>query len=68
MCSGYNTARNILDTGEFVINLVPERLVQMMNITAVNAPAGTDELALADLRRGGRIISKGVAFDLHAIL
>jgi len=44
-----DTARNIIDTGEFVINLVPERLVQAMNVTAIDAPRGLDELALAGL-------------------
>ena len=44
-----DTASNIMATGEFVVNLVPERLVQAMNITAVDAPAGVDELALAGL-------------------
>ncbi|MFK7752741.1 MAG: flavin reductase family protein [Sedimentitalea sp.] len=44
-----DTAKNILDTGEFVINLVPERLVEAMNVTALNAPRGTDELAIAGL-------------------
>ncbi len=44
-----DTARNILDTEEFVVNLVPERLVGAMNVTAVDAPRGVDELALADL-------------------
>jgi len=44
-----DTATNILETGEFVINLVPERLVQQMNLTAADAPRGVDELALAGL-------------------
>lgn len=44
-----DTARNILDTGEFVINLVPERLVEKMNITSVDAPTGVNELELAGL-------------------
>lgn len=44
-----DSARNILDTGEFVVNLVPERLVEAMNITAVDAPRGMDELKLAGL-------------------
>ncbi len=44
-----DTAANILATGEFVINLVPERLVQAMNLTAADAPRGVDELALAGL-------------------
>lgn len=44
-----DTALNILETGEFVVNLVPERLVQAMNLTAADAPRGVDELALAGL-------------------
>lgn len=44
-----DTARNILDTAEFVVNLVPERLVTAMNLTAIDAPQGVDELALAGL-------------------
>ena len=40
-----DTALNILETGEFVVNLVPERLVQAMNLTSVDAPRGVDELA-----------------------
>lgn len=44
-----DTARIILETGEFVVNLVPERLVEAMNLTAVDAPEGVDELALAGL-------------------
>lgn len=44
-----DSAANILATGEFVVNLVPERLVEAMNITAVNAPTGLDELELAEL-------------------
>ncbi len=44
-----DTARNIMETGEFVVNLVPERLVEAMNVTAVDAPTGTDELRLAGL-------------------
>lgn len=44
-----DSARNILEQGEFVVNLVPYALAEAMNITAVDAPAGTDELALAGL-------------------
>lgn len=44
-----DSARNILETGEFVINLVPERLVAAANQTSINAPFGVDELALAGL-------------------
>lgn len=44
-----DTSQNILDTGEFVVNLVPERLVQKMNLTSADAPRGVDELAFAGL-------------------
>ncbi len=44
-----DTSRNILDGGEFVVNLVPDALAPQMNITAVDAPAGVDELELAGL-------------------
>lgn len=65
-----DTASNIMATGEFVVNLVPERLVQAMNITAVDAPAGVDELALAGLEtlpslhiKPPRIAASPVAFE-----
>lgn len=44
-----DTATNIHATGEFVVNLVPEALVEQMNVTAVDAPRGIDELKLAGL-------------------
>jgi len=44
-----DTLANIRTRGEFVINMVPEELAQAMNLTAINAPAGTDESALAGL-------------------
>ena len=65
-----DTAKNILDTGEFVINLVPERLVETMNITAIDAPNGINELELAGLSthasvhiRPPRIAESPVAFE-----
>jgi flavin reductase (DIM6/NTAB) family NADH-FMN oxidoreductase RutF len=44
-----DTARNILATAEFVVNLVPHALARAMNLTAIDAPSGVDELALAGL-------------------
>jgi flavin reductase (DIM6/NTAB) family NADH-FMN oxidoreductase RutF len=44
-----DTARNILETGEFVVNLVPEALAEAMNATSIDAPHGTSEFALAGL-------------------
>ena len=65
-----DSARNILDTGEFVVNLVPERLVEAANITSIDAPRGVDELALAGLAttasvhiKPPRISDSPVAFE-----
>ena len=44
-----DTCQNILDTGEFVVNLVNVAMAAAMNETCVNAPAGVDEMALAGL-------------------
>lgn len=72
-----DTARNILQTGEFVVNLVTESVAQAMNLTSIAAPAETDELALADLDvtasvkiRPPRITASPVAFEcrLHTPL
>jgi flavin reductase (DIM6/NTAB) family NADH-FMN oxidoreductase RutF len=45
-----DTLTNIRTQGEFVVNLVPEELAQAMNVTATNAPRGTDETELAGLK------------------
>lgn len=44
-----DTLSNIVTTGQFVVNLVDEVLVEAMNITAANFPAHTDEFAAAKL-------------------
>jgi flavin reductase (DIM6/NTAB) family NADH-FMN oxidoreductase RutF len=44
-----DSARNILDTGEFVVNLVTRSVASAMNLTSVEAPSDVDEIALADL-------------------
>jgi flavin reductase (DIM6/NTAB) family NADH-FMN oxidoreductase RutF len=44
-----DTARNIRRTGEFVINMVTEDLIQQMNITATDFPAEVNELEMAGL-------------------
>ncbi len=44
-----DTARNILDTREFVVNLVPRVAAEAMNLTSIDAPPEIDELALAKL-------------------
>lgn len=45
-----DTARNILDSGEFVVNLVPEHLAQAMNLTCMNAPSEVSEMEIAGLQ------------------
>lgn len=69
-----DTALNILETGEFVVNLVPERLVQAMNLTAADAPRGVDELQLAGLATlpsdhvaPPRIAESPVAFECRVL-
>lgn len=44
-----DTGRNILATGEFVVNLVSENVAAAMNLTCIDAPPGVNELELADL-------------------
>lgn len=69
-----DTALNILETGEFVVNLVPERLVQAMNLTAADAPRGVDELQLAGMATlpsthitPPRIAESPVAFECRVL-
>lgn len=42
-----DTLANVLETGEFVVNVVTEALAEAMNRSAVDAPRGVDEFALA---------------------
>lgn len=44
-----DTATNILETKEFVVNLVSEPMLEAMNVTCVDAPPEIDEAALAGL-------------------
>ncbi|WP_048645642.1 flavin reductase family protein [Nitratireductor soli] len=44
-----DTSRNIVAGGEFVVNLVPERLAGRMNITSMDAPSDVSELDCAGL-------------------
>ena len=44
-----DTAQNIRRTGEFVVNIVTEDLMQAMNICATDFPAEVDELEMAGL-------------------
>jgi flavin reductase (DIM6/NTAB) family NADH-FMN oxidoreductase RutF len=44
-----DTAANIQETAEFVVNLVSEANAEAMNVTCIDAPPGVDELELAKL-------------------
>lgn len=44
-----DTVRNILDTGQFVVNMVDEPIAAAMNECAVDFPQGFDELAESGL-------------------
>lgn len=44
-----DTARNILDTGEFVVNLVCEADAEKMNLSSVDAPSGVSEIDYAGI-------------------
>jgi len=45
-----DTADNIIATGEFVVNLVPEPLAAAMNTTSASVPPEVNELELANLK------------------
>jgi flavin reductase (DIM6/NTAB) family NADH-FMN oxidoreductase RutF len=53
-----DTASNIRRTGEFVINVVTEDLLEKMNICATEFPAGVNELDMAELTTAPSAIVK----------
>lgn len=53
-----DTARNIRRTGEFVVNVVTEDLLQQMNICATDFPENVDELEMAGLETAPSSIVK----------
>lgn len=65
-----DTARNILEMGEFVVNLVPEALAQQMSQTSAPLPPDASEMELAGLEaassthiRPPRIAASPVSFE-----
>ncbi|RMF45053.1 MAG: flavin reductase family protein [Anaerolineae bacterium] len=44
-----DTLRNVRATGEFVVNIVTETLLERMNLTSAELPAGESEFAFAGL-------------------
>lgn len=49
---GKDTVANVEATGEFVVNIVSEALIDAMNISSQHFPAGTDEFEAAKLEKG----------------
>jgi flavin reductase (DIM6/NTAB) family NADH-FMN oxidoreductase RutF len=69
-----DTAANIFATREFVVNLVPRSMAEAMNITNIDAPAGVNELVLAELDvmpsksvKPPRIATSPVAFECRLL-
>ena len=53
-----DTAHNIRRTGEYVINVVTEDLLEKMNVCATDFPAGTNELEMAGLTTAASSVVK----------
>lgn len=47
-----DSARNAIDTGEFVVNVVTEPLAEQMDSTSATLPADESEFDYADIERG----------------
>lgn len=69
-----DTAENILSTGEFVVNLVPERLAAAMNITCMDVPPDVSEIDCAGLETAPsrhvappRIAQSPVSFECRSL-
>lgn len=69
-----DTARNILDTGEFVVNLVPEALAEAMNATSAGVGPEESEFELAGLAaapservKPPRIAAAPVSFECEMV-
>ena len=66
---GKDTARNIRNTREFVVNVVTEDIVEAMNICAVDFPPGVNELEKAGLTTAASsIVSVPRIREAHAAL
>ena len=53
-----DTARNIVETKEFVVSLVSEQLAEAMNIACIDAPPECNELELAKLQSAPSVAVK----------
>ncbi len=55
---GKDTAQNIRQTREFVVNVVSEELAEAMNLCAIDFPPGVNELELAQLETAPSLVVK----------
>jgi flavin reductase (DIM6/NTAB) family NADH-FMN oxidoreductase RutF len=69
-----NTAANIVETGEFVVNLVSEADAEIMNLSSVDAPAHVSEIDYAGIETlpsavvaPPRIASSPVSFECRKV-
>ena len=69
-----DTVANVRETGEFVVNLVPDGLKEAMNATCVDAPPEIDELAHAGIEttcstkvKPPRVKDSPVAFECRMV-
>jgi flavin reductase (DIM6/NTAB) family NADH-FMN oxidoreductase RutF len=69
-----DTATNIIETGEFIVHTVCEADAEVMNLTCIDAPRGTNELELAGIAtvpgsvvKAPRIPSAPVAFECRTL-
>lgn len=69
-----DTARNIIETGEFVVNLVSEADAPAMNLSSVDAPADVSEVDYAGIQttpssevRPPRIATAPVSFECRKV-
>ncbi len=65
-----DTLRNVLETGEFVVNIVTESVAAAMNLSSVAAPYGVDEFEFAGVTpapsrttRAPRVLESPVNFE-----
>ena len=70
-----DTGNNIRETGQFVVNMVSDANAQAMNITAIDFPAGVDEIKQAGLTtlpsskiKVPRIAESPVAFECERFM
>ena len=70
-----DTGNNIRETGQFVVNMVSDANAQAMNVTAIDFPAGVDEIKEAGLTtvasvkiKPPRIAESPVAFECERFM